>query len=355
MAFRGGLAQLYSANLSLRVASRVIVRVAEFHAESFHELERRANRIRWNEYVRAGSSVRFRVTCRKSRLYHSDAVAQRLAAAVVKQIGELTVGAGGGDSEEDAEQAEEAEEAAAGSPNTQLFIVRLAHDNCVVSVDSSGALLHRRGYRLATGKAPLRETVAAAMVIASGWDRGSPLLDPMCGSGTIAIEAALRARGIAPGAGRSFAFQDWPNYRPELWESVKARAAQQAVSGHIGAIMASDRDDGVVKLAQANAKRAGVGNDIDFKTNPISAIDPLREIGYVITNPPYGARVGDPGALRNLYAQLGKVLRANASGSTLAFLSADRTFDGSLRIPLEEVFRARNGGISVRFVKGRIA
>ncbi|HVD60661.1 MAG TPA: THUMP domain-containing protein, partial [Gemmatimonadaceae bacterium] len=187
VSFRGNIAQLYEANLALRVASRVIVRVARFHADSFHELERRAKKIPWNEYLAPGARVRFRVTCRKSRLYHSDAVAQRFADAVNARIGNVSI-----------ETATDDDDSADAAP-TQLFIVRITHDDCVVSVDSSGELLHRRGYRLATGKAPLRETLAAAMVLASGWDSTRPLIDPMCGSGTIAIEAALLARGIAPG------------------------------------------------------------------------------------------------------------------------------------------------------------
>ena len=164
VSFMGELAHLYKANLSLRVASRVIARIAHFHAESFHELERRANRIAWSDYLSPGSSVRFRVTCRKSRLYHSDAVAQRFAEAVAREVSDVAVARGG------AERKEEEEVDGDAGVRSQLFIVRLAHDNCVVSIDSSGDLLHRRGYRLATGKAPLRETLAAAMVMSSGWD-----------------------------------------------------------------------------------------------------------------------------------------------------------------------------------------
>jgi len=346
--FSGDHSLLYKANLSLRTASRVVVRVAEFHADSFHELERRAKRIRWDEYVSRGSRVRFRVTCRKSRLYHSDAVAERLAQAIVQQLGAVDVEPTTAESSEDAEHTGET------VAPSQLFIVRLNHDKCVVSADSSGLLLHRRGYRQASGKAPVRETIAAAMVLSSGWDQRSPLVDPMCGSGTIAIEAALLARRIPPGLHRSFAFQSWPGYNSSLWEATMAETVEGALPSASGALLASDRDDGGVKMARENAARAGVLEDIDFSIQSISAIEPPPGPGWIITNPPYGIRVGERGPLRNLYAQFGRVLKEKAKGYTFAFLSADTNLESMLRVPLEEVFRTRNGGIPVRLMKGRI-
>jgi putative N6-adenine-specific DNA methylase len=346
--FSGDLSLLYKANLWLRTASRIVVRVAEFHADSFHELERRAKRIKWDEYLSRGSRVRFRVTCRKSRLYHSDAVAERFAEAIVQQVGAADVARASPESSDDQEHPLEAE------VQSQLFIVRLTHDNCVVSADSSGPLLHRRGYRLAAGKAPVRETLAAAMVIGSGWDGRSPLVDPMCGSGTVAIEAALIARGIAPGLHRSFGFEAWPGHDSKVWESVKATASATMVSRVNGVLLASDRDDGGVKISRENAERAGVLADIDFQSRAVSAIEPPDDAGVIVTNPPYGVRVGERGPLRNLYAQLGKVLKEKAKGYTLALLSADKTLDSMLRLPLEEVFRTRNGGIPVRLMRGRV-
>ena len=346
--FSGDLAQLYDANLNLRTASRIVVRMDEFHASTFHELERRAKRIRWDEYLSPGSRAQFRVTCKKSKLYHSDAVAQRFSEAVAKQVKGVVVGAS------TKESADEGDAETDDSPPAQLFTVRLTHDNCVVSVDSSGALLHRRGYRQAIGKAPLRETLAAAMVIGSSWDGRSPFIDPMCGSGVIAIEAALIARRIPPGIGRAFAFQEWPNHDSALWESVREKAQKRKEIGAIGSILASDRDDGVVKSAESNAARAGVLEDIQIETKPISAISPRETPGWLVTNPPYGVRVGDRGALRNLYAQLGNVAREKAKGHTLALLSSDSMLESQLRLELEEVFRTRNGGIPVRLLKGRV-
>jgi len=173
--------------------------------------------------------------------------------------------------------------------------------------------LHRRGYRLASAKAPLRETLAAGMLLASGWDGTSPLLDPFCGSGTIAIEAALLAKRIAPGHTRRFAFMDWQNYEESIWKALLAKSsASELVT--IPPIQASDRDAGAIDMARANAERAGVSQLIEFSQRAVSAIEPART-GWVITNPPYGQRISSNKDLRNLYAQLGNVLRKNCTGA----------------------------------------
>ena len=180
--FEGSRADLYRANYQLRTASRVLVRMETFYAAAFSELRKKASRLGWENFLKPGDPVTLHVTCHKSKLYHSDAVAERVLGAIGDKLGKLSV-------------QKKAEETTDGHP-PQLVVVRLVNDQCTISIDSSGELLHRRGYRLETAKAPLRETLAAGMLLASGWDAQSPLLDPFCGSGTIAIEAALLARGV---------------------------------------------------------------------------------------------------------------------------------------------------------------
>ena len=335
--FRGELADMQRANLWSRVANRIVVRMEEFHASSFHELERRAKKVAWDRFVSRGSSFQFRVTCRKSRLYHSDAVAERLANAVIRSTGASM-----------ARDQDEEDESSEG----QLFIVRIVDDICSISADSSGDLLHRRGYRQAVAKAPLRETLAAAMLIGSGWDMKSPLVDPMCGSGTIPIEGAMMARRMAPGVGRDFAFERWAEHDASGWKSMvdDARAAQSPSAA--GPILASDRDAGAVAAARANAERAGVANDIELQETAISNVEFPATPGWIVSNPPYGLRVGESAALRNLYARLGTILRDSARGYRLALLSADRSLESQTGIPLKEVFRTSNGGIPVRLVIG---
>jgi putative N6-adenine-specific DNA methylase len=350
--FDASLRTLYEANLRLRTASRLLVRLGTFHVRALGELERRARELPWERYIMPGRSVRVRVTSRKSRLYHTGAIAERVAVAMTSRSGGVAESAGSGSGSEAGAGRVAAVEDDAPDGESQLVVVRVFHDRCTISIDSSGALLHRRGYRLATAKAPLRETLAAALLLASEWDARSPLLDPMCGSGTIVIEAALMARRIAPGSGRDFAFQTWPDFDPALWESVLADAHARILPAAPCRILGSDRDAGAVAAAIANAERAGVAGDVEFTRRALSAIDPPAEPGWVVTNPPYGSRMGSPARLRNLYAQLGKVLRTRCDGWRVALLSADRRLETSMGIRLSTALETRNGGIAVRASTG---
>ena len=346
VSWRGDARSLCRANLWLRTASRVVVRVAHFRAEAFHELERQARRILWERYVTPGSAVRFRVTCRKSRLYHSDAVAQRLASAIEHRLGAASRYA----AKEDAGDDEHADGA-----SEQLFIVRFAHDVCTVSADSSGALLHLRGYRQAVAKAPLRETLAAALLAAAEWRGDTPLVDPLCGAGTIPIEAALVARRIPPGLNRQFACLDWPGFpRAEF-----ARLLEEARAGMLPAspvrIQGSDRDAGAIEASRSNAERAGVAADIEFSQSAISAITvPAAPTGLMVANPPYGIRVGERHEIRNLFAQLGHVARRHCAGWRLVILSPDIKLTTQVGFPMRTVLHTRNGGIPVQMDVGEV-
>ncbi|MBE2237714.1 MAG: class I SAM-dependent RNA methyltransferase [Caldilineaceae bacterium] len=340
-------AALYRANLHLRTASRVLVRLGEFHAENFDQLQSRASLLAWEKFLAPGRAVDLRVTCHKSRLYHSGAVAERIANAIGDRLRQPS----------NVQKAdEESDEQVA-----QLVVVRLMHDVCTISIDSSGALLHRRGYRLATAKAPLRETLAAGLLLASGWDAQAdappPLLDPFCGSGTIPIEAALMARQIAPGRGRRFAFMEWPDFDARLWQSLLDEADEQMQqrSAQLAdglAIQASDRDAGAIASAQANAARAGVAGDIEFTCRAVSAIEPPATPGYVTTNPPYGQRIRNASDLRNLYAQLGKVLHSRCPGWRVAILGNDQMALGQIGLRLDTELTLVNGGIHVFVARG---
>ena len=332
---------LYRANLHLRTASRVVVRLAEFKALTFADVEKHARRVPWETVVTAGQRVRFRVTCRKSRLYHSDAVAERLMDALELKVPGVMEAGGPADDEEE-------------GSSEQLFVVRVVRDRVLLSVDSSGELLHRRGYRLATAKAPLRETLAAAMLLGAGWQGDTPLVDPMCGSGTIAIEGAMIARHMAPGQHRKFAFEHWPGHDAMLWRALKWEAQSDVLAASPVAIVASDRDAGAIAASRANAERAGVLGDLALTKQSLSDLKAPAGPGTVVVNPPYGIRVGDKKPLRNLFAQLGNVLRAEAPGWTLAMLSADRDLERQVQLPFTERWKASNGGIPVRLVTAEV-
>ena len=344
-AWQGSAESALLANAGLRIASRVLVRLASFEARSFAELERHARKVEWNRVILPGQAVRFRVTCKKSKLYHSDAVAQRLADAVQRALPSVRA-QGASIGEDDADDV---------SDDAALIVVRVMRDRCTVSADSSGELLHRRGYRLASTRAPLRETIAAGMLAASGWDASSPLVDPLCGSGTIPIEAALLAGGVAPGASRTFAMERWPTVPARLGEVIRERLSLQNAPENRAIIAASDRDAGAITAATENATRAGVRDNIQFAIHSLSAaVFPDVDHGWVVTNPPYGVRVGEPDRVRDLWAQLGNVLRERVPGWRLALLSPDSTLERQIRIPLRPAAALSNGGIPVRIMVGDI-
>ncbi len=343
--FSGDLETVYRANLLLRTASRVLARLSTFYATDFSELRTKASRLPWERYLRPEQPVSIRATCHQSKLYHSDAVIERVLGAIGDRLGvSVMLDAAIDDAVADDGDADRP---------AQLAVVRLFKNRCTVSVDSSGTLLHRRGYRLATAKAPLRETLAAGLVLASGWDGRAPLLDPFCGSGTIPIEAALWARNIAPGKARNFAFMTWPDFTPDVWESTLA-AAIAAERPDAPLILASDRDAGAIRAAEANAARAGVADDIAFTCQAVSAIAPPPEPGWIVANPPYGVRVSENKDLRNLYAQFGNVLRAQCPGWRVTFLCGSLPLIGQTRLPVETTCVWTNGGLRVRVAQGLV-
>jgi putative N6-adenine-specific DNA methylase len=345
VAFRADRAGLMRANLHLRTASRVLVRVAEFHAAGFAELERRADKVPWGEWVAEGAGVRVRATSRKSKLYHQGAVAERVVQAVGRAVAGL---------HEVASATDEEIEGGHGGDAAQQLVVRVVRDMVTVSADSSGALLHRRGYRLATAKAPLRETLAAALLLASGWDGTAPLVDPFCGSGTIPIEGALLARRIAPGLHRTFAFERWPGHDPARWAAIRQEALARILPAAGVAIVGADRDPGAVEAALANAERAGVSADVELRRAPLGALRPPEAAGWLVSNPPYGIRVGERTRLRDLYAQLGHVARARLPGWRVAYLSAHPEFDRQTGLHPESLLLTNVGGIHVRFVRATV-
>jgi putative N6-adenine-specific DNA methylase len=338
-AFSGSIEAVYRANLHSRLASRVLVRVAEFHARALGELARRASAVPWDAWLPPGAPVHIRASARKSRLYHTGAIAERVAEGITKRVSAEPRRLRGDGEDEEADDA-----------GALTLLVRLADDRCTISIDSSGVLLHRRGYRQAVAKAPLRETIAAAMLVASEWRPANGLADPFCGSGTIAIEAAMLARGIAPGIGRSFAFERWPAHDPARWKALCDDARARVKPAAPGPILASDRDAGAVAAARQNAARAGVDADVAISQAALSAA-PLGPPGaWIVTNPPYGVRVGEAAPLRDLYAALGRIAREGRR--PLVILSANAQLDRQLGPGLRTILATRNGGIPVRVRRG---
>lgn len=333
VAFEGGARELYRAVRSLSLAERVCVRHGPFAAGDFAALEKAASLVPWERYLPAGAPLAVRAQSRGSKVYHEKGIAERVARGAGLRL-KRTVSLVPYDEEKPA----------------PLAYASVAADRLTVDVDACGTPLHRRGWRLQSAKAPLRETLAAALLRASGWDARAPLADPFCGSGTIAIEAALRAQGARPGASRGFACEGWPSFDKAQWASA---GAAPVPAGPLPRILACDRDAGAVAAARANAGRAGVQGLIEFAVRPVSALELPRGPGWVVTNPPYGVRVSEGKDLRDLYAAFGKALRAKAGGWEVCLLTAAAPLARAAALGLEPGVSTLNGGLPVQVWRGR--
>lgn len=317
---RGGLEtdlttrQLYAAHRQCRVPTRVLVRLATDTCRRFDELERLVGSIDWGRYLPDGAPVAVHAASQSSALYHEGAIVERVAAVLGRPVDD------GG----------------------QRVHVRLSRDKATVSIDATGESLHRRGWRTAAHAAPLRATIAAAMLRVGGYDGSQPLIDPMTGSGTIAIEAASIA--LRRPIDRTFAFRQWPSFEPGTWASVCAPAPPRTADA--APIIAADRDAGAVAMAREHAAAAGVADMIGFQQAALGAQQWPDTPGLVVCNPPYGHRLGDTSALRDLYAALGR--RVAEGRHRLCILVADDRLVAATGLTLDERFATSNGGIAVR-------
>jgi len=330
LSLSGGLRELYLVNLWLRCASRVLVRVGEFKTRDFPDLYRKCGRVAWGRFIRPGQPLQVRVTARRSRLSHTGRIAATTAEAIRHALGGV------------ADRAD--------LPPATL-LVHVTDDRCRLSIDSSGELLHRRGYRRRAVPAPLRENLAAGLLLRTGWDGREPFLDPFCGSGTLAIEAALLAAGRPPGAGRRFAFMDWPGYREGLWQALllEARKRERPVPVPL---YASDSSAEAVASARENARNAGVDSLIHWQVADATRMAAPGPRGLLLGNPPYGERLGERSTLGSWYARLGEHLIRHFPGWRQALLVADRQLLDSWPGELRSLLRFRNGGLAVELLAG---
>jgi putative N6-adenine-specific DNA methylase len=319
------------ANLLLRIATRVLARAGAVEAREFGKLRRRAARLPWRNFVAPGAAVFVRASASKSRLYHTGAIAESAALAVTDAVPAARTAA----------RAEEAD---------VEVLVRGVEDTFTFSVDASGERLHRRGARVETGPAPLRETLAAGLLALAGWTPARALVDPMCGAGTIVLEAAAQAAGTPPGLARSFSIEAWPLLAADDAAAVRAEVAARAAGAAAVPILGSDRDPHTIETARRNAARAGLEARLTLVCQDASAVRPPAPSGLVVTNPPYGRRLGDPRAAARGYRDLGRALRASFRGWRAAVLVPARLDPArALGLPVAERFALRNGGLPVTF------
>jgi putative N6-adenine-specific DNA methylase len=296
---KGGWAEVWRANLWVRGASRVLARLDEFRVPHLSQLDARARHVPWADVLRRDVAFRVEATCSKSKIYHSGAAAERISTAIQKTVG-----------------------APSSADADVLIMARIEHDLCTISIDTSGELLHKRGYKEEVNQAPMRETMASLFLQQCGYDGIEPVFDPMCGSGTFIIEAAEIAARLNPGRARKFAFEQFANFDDEAWEKMRdVKSARVPKARYYG----SDRDAGAIKMSRANAKRAGVTDYTEFKQAIISDImPPDGPPGLVILNPPYGTRLGDKKKLLPLYQTLGKKLKENFKGWRVGIITTEK-------------------------------
>lgn len=323
-------AQLLRCGLWLGVASHVLVRLAQFRCRALGELERKAAELPWRQWLRSDVPIDVRAAARRSRLYHTDAIAERVLRAAQQQVAGL-------------------QPATRDAKPAARVAVRMLDDVCTVSLDVCDEPLHRRGYRLAGAKAPLREDLAHALVLAAQLGARDAVLDPFCGSGTIAIEAAGLRLGLAPGRLRPEPMSHLAAFRPAAWHALLAEPRQPSATSPINA---SDRDAGAIQAARSNAERAGVLAAINFqqaalRNQPWLGDGPRPDQGCVITNPPFGLRIGTGQDLRPLYQSLGQSVRAMGAAWRLVLLAHDPRLARQVAIPLRAQFTTRIGGRSV--------
>jgi len=335
VAFTTDRAGLYKANLWLRTASRVLVQLTVFPCSNPAELYAGVHAIDWTCLITPAMTLAVDCSLRDSALTHSGFVALKTKDAVVDRIREACGSRPNVDT---------------GSPDVRIN-VHLHKNICTVSLDSSGDPLDRRGYRLERNDAPLRETLAAAVVALTGWDGSIPLADPMCGSGTIPIEAALVAGQVAPGLQRPFGFQRWLDYDENLWERLLKEAESDMRRLPVGLITGYDQDSRALKLASRNAAKAGFEGQIHFFHAALDVFQPEGDTGVVIINPPYGKRLGDEEELKELYCQIGDIMKKRCRGWTGYVLTGNLELAKYIGLKASRRFVLFNGAIECRLLK----
>ncbi len=322
---RGDWDEVQRANLCLRGATRVLVRLGSFPVFHLAQLDKRAHKFPWADTLRPDLPLRVEVTCRKSKIYHAGAASERIERAISETTG-IQINA----------------------KAAQVLKVRIEDNLCTISLDTSGDSLHRRGMKLATGKAPMRETLAALFLRACGYDGSEPVLDPMCGSGTFVIEAAEIAAQLQPGRARSFAFEQFAQFDPAAWEQMRQNATTPRATDQ--RFFGSDRDAGAIANSTANAERAGVADLTTFRHASVSDLRrPDTPPGLVIVNPPYGGRIGNKKLLYALYGSLGQVLRQRFSGWRVGVVTNEPGLAAATSLPLTPAGPPiDHGGLKIR-------
>jgi putative N6-adenine-specific DNA methylase len=309
--FEGTARDIARCNIALRTADRVLIRLADFPAADFDAVYEGVAAVDWRGLLAPDPLVVVQARSVKSRLTATPSLQSVTKKAILDALSGGR-GAGGARREEK-------------GPRYDVELVVRA-DRATLSLDTTGQGLHKRGYRGEGGEAPLRENLAAALVLLSRWGPARPFADPLCGSGTIAIEAALLAANIAPGLGRGFAAESWPLIPEAVWREAREQAREEERRDVRPRITGSDRDPRMAAAAERNARAAGVADLVGFRAAPLGSWRPAGDYGCLVCNPPYGERLGTEKEAQDLYREMGELFRAAPTWSLFA-LSASGDFE----------------------------
>ena len=328
----------YRVNLSSRVASRVLWRVAHGEYSSENDLYAAALALPWDDWFEVGRTIAVKIDAQKSPLRSIDFATLKIKDAVCDKF---------------RSQVGKRPDVSTHEPDVRIYAFLTAREYSLY-LDTSGQPLFQRGYRRASGEAPLRENLAAGILRLAEWDPGEALLDPMCGSGTFVIEAALRALNIAPGIQREFAFENLRNFDSARWQSMRDAARNAELPRMPLAIYGSDLYGSALKTAQENVTAAGLDEVIDLNQANILEISAPAPSGVLVTNPPYGVRIGESAELEQFYPALGDVLKKHFSDWRAYILSADMNLPKLIRLQASRRTPLFNGALECRLFEYKI-
>lgn len=328
--YMGDERAIVRSNLWLRSADRVLLKMGEFKAYTFEELFQQTKAIPWEELIPIDGKFTVTGTTVKSKLYAISSVQSIVKKAIVERMKEYYC-------------VDHFEESGA----AYTVKVTLLKDNVTLTIDTSGAGLHKRGYRICDVAAPIKETLAAAMVQLSFWKEGRLLMDPCCGSGTIPIEAAMIGRNIAPGLNRNFVSEEWDMIPTEIWKEERKKAFSEINYDADMRIFAFDVDPKAIEAATENAIEAGVDDCIIFKRMNMNKIEAKEKSGIIITNPPYGERIGEAKQIEGIYHKYREFFAENPTWS-LFMVTTDKEVENKIMgRPADRRRKLYNGRLEV--------
>ncbi|MGV3587426.1 MAG: THUMP domain-containing class I SAM-dependent RNA methyltransferase [Adhaeribacter sp.] len=336
--FSGDKRLLYAANIWCRTAIRILVPFASFYVRDEEDLYRKVSRIRWQDYLSLDQSFAINAVVSKSTFQHSLFLSQLTKDAIVDQFRHKT----GRRPDVDVTR-----------PDIRLNL-HMHENQLTLALDSSGDSLHRRGYRVQTNVAPLNEVLAAGLILLSGWDRQSPFIDPMCGSGTLLIEAAMIAYNIAPGLYRqnSFGFTQWPDFDQKLYDGIVAEAQDKQLPETDLEIIGSDIDRDYIEAARNNITQAGLEDEIRVRVRDLREAQAVGDRGVVMLNPPYGERLGtEEESINQLYKTIGDTFKSNFSGYDAYVFTGNLEAAKHIGLRTSRRIPLYNGSIECRLLK----